>query len=130
MAEETETSTAPSEGDKLLKKFDDLFHGHKRATEDQVDNMRRDIEKLLHDTSEETRQTVKALEDRARQLEEFVEGEKKAKAEQEKVKSNESTIVVPPNDVTPPQPQAMPEEEQSFNPSDDGGKKGGWKRFW
>ena len=126
----TTTSTAPSEGEKLLRKFDELFHGHKEATKDEVIKMRRDIEKLLNDTAEESRRTVKELESRAQSLEEWVEGEKKARAERDKVESNTTTIVVPPNDVTPPQPQGEPEGEQSFNPTDDGKKKGGWRKFW
>lgn len=128
MADNDDTPTQ-SDGEKVLHKFDDLFHGHKQATQDELAKMRRELEKVLSEGQDETKKTVNELKDALSSVTEFIEGEKKARSQKDKAKESESTIVVPPNDVTPPQPQGEP-EEQSFNPSDEGGKKGGWRKFW
>lgn len=123
-----ETTQQDNQIDKLLGKYEDMLRGHKTTTEEELIKMRRKMEETLHESTEASKRVVDELKDQLSSITGWIEDEKKARTEKDRVKESEHTMVVPPEDVTPPQPPPTPETTEFTD--DDGKKRGTWKKFW
>ena len=127
----SDTGPTETEIQKLTKKVDDLIAGHRRATDDELSKLARELRDELADakkaTSDATQSEIKALRESLEDVTGFITEQRTAAKEKERVKENESTIVVPPDDVLVPDTPPAPEPVHG----DDGPqKKSGLKRWW
>lgn len=130
----SDTSQTPpaavSETEKILSKFNDALDGHKRLTLDELAKLKREMEDAVRGDTEATKKELNDLRDALKSATDWIDSEVKARADQGRVKDNESTIVVPPNDVTPPVPAPVADQTPAGGVGEDGKRKGGLKRFW
>ena len=124
---ETET---PSDIQKLTAKVDEMIAGHKRATDDELAKLARALREELSDakkaTSDATQSEIKALRESLEDISGYIKERRDADKEKERVKENETTIVVPPDDVTVPDVPPEPEPVHGDEP----GKRSLFKRLW
>ena len=128
-----DNSTSQSEIDKLLARVDEAINSHKNATKDELAaltrNLRDELAAAKKETSDLTAATIKELQDGLKDVMDFVAGQREAEKQKNRVQENESTIVVPPNDVTPPAP-TQPEEQSYSQEGGEDRKKSILKRMW
>lgn len=65
---------------------------------------------------------VTELREQLSELQEYKDSQEKAQGDRDKVKGSESTMVLPPNDIPPQQPQAPKPDELK--------KQSMWKKMW
>lgn len=119
-----------SEIQRLTQKVDDLIAGHKRSTDDELAKLARQLREELADakkaSSDATQSEIRALREALEDVTGFIREQKDAAKEKDRVKDNETTIVVPPDDVTVPEVPPEPEPVHGDEPT----KRSGLKRWW
>lgn len=126
MSEEEKPEEKPKEEPKKeeVKPLPDLDKITPKHLSDLESKLRDEIEER-HAGDKQEREELKA---QLKVLEEYKEEQEKAQGERDKVKGSESTLVLPPNDLPPQQPNPNPETKGE--PGADGKKQSFWKRVW
>lgn len=128
MSESEESTSSTQTVDKLVHKYEDALHGHKQLTSDELSKLRREMQDALRDEREASERSLKELKEALEDVTGWITEQREASKNKDSVKDSESTIVVPPNDVSPPTPAEVP--DTTVHGDEEGAKKGGWKRFW
>ena len=71
---------------------------------------------------------VTELKEQLAELQEYKDSQEQAQHDRDKVKDSESTMVLPPNDIPPQQPNPNPETKGE--PGEPGKKRSRWKAVW
>ena len=113
--------------DDAVRKFEEALHGHKNMTAEELNKLKMEMQKTLHEAQEADRHERAELKKAIEEIQGHIAEERKRREEHDKVKETEHTIVVPPDDVTPPPPQ---DPEPVYSEDEGKSRKGSWKRFW
>lgn len=97
------------------------------ATQTQLETYVKDIERRLNSLSASDSAEKEELKRRLDEAEGWISDRKKADADRDKVKDDNTTIVVPPSTVAPSDRQET--RSTSDAPSGSEQRKGGWKRW-
>ena len=91
---------------KVLARYEDALQDHKHLTRDELAKIKRDLtdelEKAKRESSEATAREIKELREALADVTGFVAEQRTAAKEKDRVADSETTIVVPPDDVTVP----------------------------
>lgn len=124
---ETNVEPGADRIDEVLHKFETALHGHEDLTKGELERLNRELRNALEDYSASDKREKEELRAAIKESQEWIDGEKKARSERAKVRSNKTTMVVPPNDtaIANPAPEISEagdwaeETERSF-----------WKKIW
>jgi hypothetical protein len=113
--------------DELLHKFENALHGHEDITRGELERLNREMRAALDDQLAADKREKDELRAAIKESQDWIDGEKRARSERAKVRTNKTTLVVPPNDTAiqqavEPLPEAATlaeEEPRSL-----------WKRIW
>lgn len=129
MAEENDNENAAKDrAAELSRKLDEMMHGHKTKTDEEMAKIRAEVKDALADLDRADKAEKEELRNQLAELIEWKKAEDKAREERDKVKSSSATMVVPPSDVKVEQP-IQPSDTQPVD-EDGGQRKGSWARFW
>lgn len=109
---------------------DDLLTRVTEALADERGKTTTDISSLRDELKAEIASGTKGLQDALDALTGFMEGEKKAREERDKVKDSSTTIVVPPSDVKPVQPAQDTSGVPDVQDLPEDAKPSLFKRIW
>ena len=114
---------------KILDKVAEETGSHKRETADELAKAKRELTDLLTDavkkSSEATDSQIRQLREALEEVTGFITEEKESRKNRDRVKDSEQTLVVPPDDVTVPDP---PAPEPVYG--DEDSKPSFFKRIW
>lgn len=97
----TPASTANDEIQAALHKIDDMFHGHKTYTDDQIQTIKNELKQLVADTQAADKAERDELKGAVKELLDHMATQRKAADESAAARKAESTIVVPPSTLNP-----------------------------
>lgn len=121
MAEETEVEEKPAPKVDPLPDLD-------RVTTKHLADLEAKFRKEMADLGATHEKERAELRSHIEELQEEREERRKAKEDEEKTKGSESTMVLPPNDIPPQQPNPNPQTKGE--PLAEGKKVSLWKRVW
>lgn len=120
MAEEETPPEPPKEDPPKVDPLPPL----KGLTDEDLKRLETKLRDELHELHSADKQEREQLRNELAELKEYKEKQELAQQERDKVKDSDSTMVLPPTDIPPQQPNV------DLKPEDQGIRKGRWKKAW
>lgn len=122
------TTASTNEVDKLMSKVESILSGHRTATDSELSKLRQEIQDMASSNKREFEERLTEISESYKHVDEWIQSEISARAEKDRIKDSESTIVMPPQDVLPPPVQEPPPDQTAAG--DGPGKRSVFRRVW
>lgn len=112
--------------DKVAEKLRAALNDERELTKKELGELDRAIRNAMDENHRGITATLESHGVTLKEVAEFIADEKKKREEADNVKTNKSTIVVPPNDVKPVQPE---QPEAAISPTNEAPRRS-WKDWF
>lgn len=128
---EDETTPQVEHAEKLLAEVNKKLDGHRHMTDEQLHKTKQELQDAIAELGTRDKQEKEELRQAIASINEFIEKQRKDAEEKDKVHETSTTIVIPPSDIPPANPQHHDAGGgEPVGPGAGDKRRGGWRHIW